>query len=52
MPTQPSGPKNTQTTGTGTKTGDPTRAALPAAAGATALAGLLIILAQKKRHNQ
>lgn len=43
MPTQPSGPKNTQTTGTGTKTGDPTNAALPAVAGGIALAGLIII---------
>lgn len=51
-PTQPNAPKDTQVKSSGTKTGDPTRAALPAAAGATALAGLLIILAQKKRHNQ
>ncbi|MQM73656.1 MAG: LPXTG cell wall anchor domain-containing protein [Eubacteriaceae bacterium] len=51
MPTQPSGPKNTQTTGTGTKTGDPTNAALPAVAGGIALAGL-IILARRKQHNK
>ena len=45
MPTQPAGPKNTQTTGTGTKTGDPTNAAVPAVAGGIALAGIIVVRA-------
>ena len=51
-PTQPATPKPTQVKGSGTKTGDPTNAALPAAAGAIALAGLIVILARKKQHNK